>query len=92
MIYVGTILDGYCNGYFGRDSYGEKKIEAVGADWIVVREEHWIESKNKCIQSPDIAIFDSTEEMEQCVENWIKEMKEKCDYNSGEYDPTNQIH
>ena len=38
-LYVGTILYGYCEGYFGRGSYGDKRIEAIGADWVVVREE-----------------------------------------------------
>jgi hypothetical protein len=38
-IFVGTRLHGFCGGYFGRDSYGEKVVEAVGSDWIVVREE-----------------------------------------------------
>lgn len=36
---VGAVLYGYCGGFFGRDSYGDKRIEAIGADWLVVREE-----------------------------------------------------
>ena len=39
MIRVGDVLYGYCGGRFGRDSYGEKRVEAIGADWVVVREE-----------------------------------------------------
>jgi len=38
MINVGTVLYGFCNGFFGRDSYGKKRIEAIGADWVVVAE------------------------------------------------------
>lgn len=34
---VGTALYGFCGGYFGRDSYGAKRVEALGADWVVVR-------------------------------------------------------
>ncbi|CAN5420982.1 hypothetical protein BH09ACT9_BH09ACT9_00240 [soil metagenome] len=38
----GTRLFGYCNGYFGRDSYGEKIIIATGIwrgkVWIVADE------------------------------------------------------
>lgn len=34
---VGMKLYGYCQGYFGRDTYGTKTIEAVGRDWLVVR-------------------------------------------------------
>lgn len=35
----GLMLYGYCNGFFGRDSYGDKRVVAWGVDWIVVREE-----------------------------------------------------
>lgn len=38
QIFVGTILYGYCNGYFGRDSYGPKRVEGVGEDWLVARD------------------------------------------------------
>lgn len=34
---VGDILYGFCGGEFGRDSYGDKRVEAIGADWVVVR-------------------------------------------------------
>lgn len=36
----GTVLYGFCNGYFGRDSYGEKTVIASGTwgdtNWVVV--------------------------------------------------------
>lgn len=35
---VGAILYGFCGGAFGRDSYGDKRIEAIGADWLVARD------------------------------------------------------
>lgn len=35
-IKVGTILYGYCNGFFDGD-YGNKRIEAIGSDWVVCR-------------------------------------------------------
>jgi len=38
-IYVGKMLYGYCNGFFGRDSYEDKCIEAFGPDWIIARDE-----------------------------------------------------
>lgn len=38
MIFIGQKLYGYCGGMFGRDSYGTKRIEAFGVDWIVARE------------------------------------------------------
>lgn len=37
MIFIGSILYGFCNGYFGRDNYEDKRVEAIGADWIVAR-------------------------------------------------------
>lgn len=36
---VGDVLYGYCGGAFGSDSYGDKRVEAIGADWVVVRED-----------------------------------------------------
>lgn len=39
MSNVGRVIHGYCNGYFGRDSYHDKRIEAEGYDWVVVRED-----------------------------------------------------
>jgi hypothetical protein len=36
---VGDVLHGFSGGYFGRDSYNCKRIEAVGTDWVVAREE-----------------------------------------------------
>ena len=36
-IMVGSVLYGYCSGVFGRDGYGPHRVEAIGADWIVVR-------------------------------------------------------
>lgn len=38
-IRVGTVLYGYCGGHFG-DSYGDKRVEAIGADWVVAREDN----------------------------------------------------
>lgn len=37
MLRVGQVLDGFCGGYFGRDSYSPKRVEAMGVDWVVVR-------------------------------------------------------
>lgn len=34
---VGDTLYGFCGGYFGRDSYTDKTVEAVGKDWVVTR-------------------------------------------------------
>ena len=63
-MYVGTILYGFCNGYFGRDSYEDKRIEAIGADWIVARDEYG---------HIHMATFDNTKEMEVKIAEWSKE-------------------
>lgn len=43
---VGDTLYGFCNGYFGRDSYGDKRVVGIGQDggirWIVAREGKWL--------------------------------------------------
>lgn len=36
-IRVGDVLEGFCGGHFGRDAHGDKRVEAVGADWVVAR-------------------------------------------------------
>lgn len=36
---VRDVLYGFCNGRFGRDSYSDKTVEAIGTDWVVVRYE-----------------------------------------------------
>lgn len=38
-LWVGTLLYGFTGGYFGRDSYGPKRVEAVGRDWVIARDE-----------------------------------------------------
>lgn len=42
-INVGDTLYGFCNGYFGRDSYGDKSVVAKGNErghnWIVAWDE-----------------------------------------------------
>jgi len=60
---VGMMIYGFCNGYFGRDSYGPKRIEAIGEDWLVVRENG----------RPNFAAFDSHEQMMQLIEEWKHE-------------------
>lgn len=35
---IGDTLYGYCGGYFGRDSHFDKRVEAIGSDWVVARD------------------------------------------------------
>lgn len=34
---VGQMIYGFCNGMFGRDDYHDKRVEAIGVDWVVCR-------------------------------------------------------
>lgn len=38
-MHVGSILYGYCGGYFNGDSGYDKRIEVIGADYIVARDD-----------------------------------------------------
>lgn len=37
MLRVGDKLYGFCGGAFGRDSHDDKRVEAIGSDWVVAR-------------------------------------------------------
>ena len=65
---VGMVFLGYCGGYFGRDAYGEKRVEAFGADWVVVR-------GGLGRKSVYFATFKSTDDMQKCVEEFLEENK-----------------
>lgn len=61
---AGMLIYGYCNGYFGRDSYATKRIEAIGIDWIVAR---GIEEKDA---EPEFAQFPNTTVRNQLCGEW----------------------
>ena len=60
---VGLMLYGYCNGFFGRSSYEPKRVEALGIDWVVVRNE-----KGQL----RFASFESTKAMNKFLNLWHK--------------------
>jgi hypothetical protein len=60
----GVVLHGFCNGFFGRDSYGDKVIEAIGPDWVVAREEHE--------EEPLFASFHGWANMHEYLIDWTK--------------------
>lgn len=62
IIGPGEVLRGYCNGYFGRDSYEDKQVEAVGYDWVVAR---GVDSR-----IPLLATFSSDDEMQALLNQW----------------------
>lgn len=37
---VGDVLRGFCGGYFGRDSYGDKTVVHVALRYVVVSEQY----------------------------------------------------
>lgn len=61
MLRVGEVFEGFCNGYFGRDSYSDKTVEAFGDDWVVCRTE-----RGEVL----LATFDGHKSMQNTVENW----------------------
>jgi len=58
---IGMTLHGFCGGAFGRDSYATKRIEALGPDWIIARDNEG---------NVHIAIFDNQAHMESFVRDW----------------------
>lgn len=59
--FTGIQIYGFCNGYFGSDSYSDKVIIASGEDWIV--------GKSRC-DGVEFAKFDDPKEMEECIKGW----------------------
>lgn len=59
--FLGVVLYGFCNGYFGRDSYDDKLIVGIGSDWVVVSYDDG---------SKGFASFDTYEEMFDCISKW----------------------
>lgn len=51
---VGTVLYGFCGGFFGRDSYGNKTVEAIGKDWVVAREDGLVDYPVMAHCNPEI--------------------------------------
>ncbi|MFG1794208.1 hypothetical protein [Nocardia sp. NPDC049149] len=75
-IRIGTLLRGFCHGAFGRDSYDDKRVEAIGADWVVARE------TDGSVQ----VFYGSPEELANCTINCdcltcIEDRAEKADTN-----------
>ena len=61
---IGDIFYGFCNGYFGRDSYEDKTVEAIGPDWILVRTES---------DYPDMAYFrNGVNNNSEMFQEWMK--------------------
>lgn len=64
-IQPGMILYGYCCGYFGRDSYANKKIISIDGREITVRDENGVISTSYKITSWVDLVESSNKDMEQ---------------------------
>jgi len=60
---IGKVLHGFCGGFFGRDSYTDKCIEAEGRDWIVVRERSG---------KPNFAWFNDADHKQSMIDEYSK--------------------
>ena len=66
MSNIGRVIYGFCGGFFGRDSYSDKRIEAEGIDWVVAR----AMQRNA---EPEFASFDSPAEKQHLIDEWASE-------------------
>lgn len=62
MFLIGFELKGYCDGYFGSEDTGPKRIEMCGCDWIVAR--------SVKTGKPLFARFTSPQNMIEKFEKW----------------------
>lgn len=62
--FVGIKILGFCNGYFGRDSYNNKIIIASGDDWVVTKDNYGMS---------EFASFGNEDDMEELITSWNKE-------------------
>jgi hypothetical protein len=67
MVRIGTVLHGYCEGHFGRDALGPKRVEAIGADWIVARMED-----GGIVTATFSYLPNASTELEECLARWEK--------------------
>ena len=63
MSNVGRMIYGFCNGYFGRDSYRDKRIEAEGVDWLVAR---GLDEDDE----PEFAHFEYRSHKQEMIDEW----------------------
>lgn len=66
---VGDEIEGFCNGYFGRDSYGRKRVIAKGNE----RGHNWLVVWNEWDGRLEFAEGFSNED----VDNWLTEMADE---------------
>lgn len=63
ILHVGSAIHGFANGYFGRDSYACRIVEAEGPDWLVTRNTR---GEVEHISKADAAKIDDPEDRSYC--------------------------
>jgi hypothetical protein len=66
-LHVGSAIHGFANGYFGRDSYACRVIEAEGRDWFVTRNTR---GEVEFISKRDAAGIRDPEDRAHCEGEW----------------------
>lgn len=64
---VGAMIHGFANGYFGRDSYACRVIEAEGKDWFVTRNSSGV---TEFITKADAAQIHNPDDRSYCESEW----------------------
>lgn len=67
--YIGETFYGYCNGYFGRDSYEDKTVVYAGRNYLLCEDEY---------KHPHLAVFqdESNNEITRLIESWMTDSDE----------------
>lgn len=62
--YLGETFYGYCDGYFGRDSYDDKTVVHVGKNYLLCEDKY---------KNPHLAVFydESDNEIIRLIESWM---------------------
>lgn len=58
---IGDVLYGFCAGYFGSNSYEDKRVEAIGSDWVIARDEDGLVHMADDIRPDDLCKFKNSE-------------------------------
>lgn len=67
-VVVGDTLHGFCNGFFGRDSYSDKVVIAMGVDWVVARPE--TDPDARIAEAQFASFWDRVEQMQDLLQRW----------------------
>jgi hypothetical protein len=70
MSNVGKLIYGFCDGFFGRESYDNKRIEAEGPDWIVSRE-----LREDAV--PEFCAFRQGWDKQELIDKWVVKPEEE---------------